>query len=242
MSWFLLLACADPVPPPPMMKDLWRPYLRVNVGAPLGEPEAVRVYFHPEEIGGCQDIQSIRASFDGVPLTRLHGKVQEKGYDYDRDCNVFEFEAPLAAVAGKAAEGVSRVEVTDGEVTAVLEATDLTVTRRLVAASPGPYARGETVELRWEPAGATVDPRTAFGVKLRAQGNERLVGGAAVVVTPEAVRVTLPAELSDNWVGPVELDFVGTSGVQPTVRRCAWAVECAVNRLYTVPPVTITVK
>lgn len=225
-----------------MIKDLWRPHLRVNVGAPLGQPETVRVFFHPEEIGACQNIAGIAATVDGVPLTRLHGRVREKGYDYDRDCNVFEFEAPLSAVAGRAVEGISRVEVTDGESTAVMEVANLFADRALVPTTPGPYARGETITLRWQPGGDTIDPKFRFALLLRANGDEKVVGGEAVGVTPESVRVTLPLDLPASWVGPVDAEFVGTGGVQPTVKRCVWAVDCQANRVYTLPKLTLTLR
>lgn len=236
----LLLACAEPPKPPPTIPDLWRPILRVNAGAAPGRPARVDVYFHPEEVGSCQPIPGIAAAVDGVPLTRLHGKVDQGGYQYDRDCNVFEFTAAVDAVRGHAQGGRSKVTVTDGTTTATAEIEHLLDERSLALVSPGPFARGEVVTLAWTPGGNVVDPKGRYGVTLRAGDDEVFV--TPVTVLADTVQFTVPADLPEAYTGTVTAEFVGTAGVQPKVVGCVWAAACEVSLTYLVPPVALPLK
>lgn len=235
----LLVACdTEPPPPPPSISMIQRPVLVVNTGATPSRAESVQVFVHPEQQGACLTIPTLKASVDGVPLVQLHGKVDQNGYKYDRDCDVYEFtlEAPVPPPAE-----LSVVEVTDGTVTMRAEIASL-FTPRALGVRGGPYHRGDVVTLAWSPAGDTVAPDGDIGVELTAGESRVFVGKDAVSLVDDQVAFTLPKDLPAAFTGPVQVEFRGTLAVQPTVKTCQWAVACQVSRTYVVAPVTIEVR
>ncbi len=239
---FLLVAACDLTPPepPPALNQVLRPVLVVNTGSTGITSETVTVFVHPEQAGPCLPIPTLKATVDGVGLTQLHGKVKRNGYDYDRDCDVYEFslEHPLGAP-----KDVSVVEVTDGQATIRAEIPALFAPRTLSLPAAGTvYERGGEVRLTWKPAGDVVAADADIGIELRAGEDARFLGKTAVKHTGGEVVFTLPADLPANWSGPVSVEFRGSLDVQPAIKTCVWAVTCQVSRTYVVEPVTITLK
>ena len=242
MIFFLLLACGlEPPPPPPALKMVLRPVLVVNTGSTGITGETVQVFVHPEQAGPCLPVPTLTATVDGVALTQLHGKVKRNGYDYDRDCDVYEFvlEHPLAP-----SPEVSVIEVGDGEVAIRAEIPALFTPRTLgVPSDPATtYQRGDEVHLTWTPPGDVVAKDADIGIELRAGEESRFLGKSAVRHTGGEVVFTLPADLPPAWSGPVTVEFRGSLDVQPAVRTCTWAVTCQVSRTYVVEPVTIRLR
>jgi hypothetical protein len=235
----LASACfSEPPPPPASINMVQRPVLVVNAGSTPSRPESVQVFVHPEQQGGCLVIPTLKASVDGVVLTQLHGKVDQNGYRYDRDCDVYEFVLQGQAPPPK---DLSVVEVTDGTITMRAEVANLLSPRRLQVHG-GPYKRGDEVRLGWTPPGDTVAPDGDLGVELRAGEASHFLGKTAVHLVGDELVFTLPEDLPPAFTGPVEVEFRGTMAVQPTVKTCTWAVACQVSRTYVVDPVTVQVR
>lgn len=232
-----LLACGEePEPPPPGMRLMMRPILALNTGVagPEGGEKAV-AFLHPEQLGPCQKFEPT-FTLDGVPMTRLHGKVQGE-FNYNRDCNVFEYALDPATGVGTGPQ--STLVVTDGKDTARMVVDNL-FAPRTVTPEQATAKAGEEVVLRWSPATDVYDGKGVLGVTLRREGEEPVVvRGADVAWVDGTVRFKLPADLAP---GPLAVEFQGTAFVQPRVAACEWVVRCDQARTYTVAPTTLTVQ
>lgn len=232
-----MMACGEgPAPPPPGMRLMMRPILALNTGvAGPGGPEKAVAFLHPEQLGPCQKFEPT-FTLDGVPMTRLHGKVTGQ-FRYDRDCNVYEYA--LEPATGVGGGPTSTLVVTDGVDTARMVVDNLFAPRTL-APEKATAKPGEEVVLRWSPATDVYDGKGVLGVTLTREGEEPVaVRGADVRFADGAVRFTLPADIAP---GPLGVEFQGTAFVQPHVAACEWVVRCDLTRTYTVAPASITVE
>lgn len=229
MILLLLGACGDAPKPYMEFKDVFKPSLVINAGDAPGRGEGLQVLVHPERAGTCRPLPKLRAEVDGVPLTRLHGKVKGD-FEYDRDCYVYEFIADAAALAGRKGGDTSVVKVTDGEFTLEAEILHLFSPRTLRV--EGEVKPGGPLVLAWAPGGDVLVEKLPMGVTVRSGGRSETV--RELSVTPAEVKLTLP-----EWAGPdTTVEFIGTAALQPTVQRCT-AVGCSASRVYTVPPVPL---
>lgn len=229
MILLLLGACGDAPKPYMDFKDVFKPSLVINAGDAPGRGEGLQVLVHPERAGTCRPLPKLTAEVDGVPLTRLHGKVKGE-FEYDRDCYVYEFVADAAALAKRPAKDVNVVKVTDGETTLEAEVQHLFSPRTLRV--EGEVKPGAPLVLVWAPGGDTMVEKVQTGVTIRSGERTEIV--RELTVTPVDVRFTLP-----EWAGKdTTAEFIGTAALQPTVSRCG-ATTCSASRVYTVPPVTL---
>lgn len=231
---FALLACSDPAPPAPEehhLTDLFRPQLQLNTGSLPGGPEQIQLFLHPLTPGVCHPIPKLAATFDGKPMTRLHGRVEgERGYD--RDCAVYEFTIDPKEVAVGAS---NVVVVTDSVSTYTMEVANLFVPRT-VTPSATAVKPGDSLTLAWSPATDVVTKDGDVGVELRLGDKRALVKRKDIVFGPGTLTFTVPEGLS----GEVTASVYGTLGVQPAVTKCVGADHCGVSREYDVPAFTLT--
>lgn len=209
-------------------KDVFNPILVMNAGKLPERGEVLQVLVHPELGGTCRPLPALRADVDGVPLTRLHGKV-EGPEGYERDCMVYEFMADAATLAKRSGDDAT-ITVTDGKTSLVGTVRNLFGERRLEPEAVG--ADGK-LRLRWVP------------------GGDRVVGGVAASLTlsgafppihvkdPELSAEAVSFALPEAAKGTVLVEFKGTLAIQPTVTACTGALRCEASRAYTVPPVSI---
>jgi hypothetical protein len=229
-----LLACGDEEPAPYQdFKDVFEPVLVMNAGDVPGKGETLQVFVHPERAGVCRPLPKLTANVDGVPLTRLHGKVPgEKGYD--RDCMVYEFTADAETLAKRTAGPDATVTVTDGVTSISGSAKNLFGPR--VLEQDGPIGADRKLRLRWVPGGDRVDPAMKPALELKGGFKTQLLKPPELVLTPEAVEVVLPAEVS----GAFTAEFTGTLSMQPSTTACTGAHRCEATRVYVVEPVKLT--
>lgn len=233
MILLLALACGGEEEPKPFQdfKDVFHPVLVVNAGALPDQGEAIQVFVHPDRSGACRTLDKLTANVDGVPLTRLHGRVPgENGYD--RDCMVYEFTADTEALKKRPDSVDGTVTVTDGVTTISSTTKNLFGPRSLEAEPITPDGK---VRLRWVPGGDTLSKAVKPSVILRGVFKEVVLRAPALVVTPEAVEFTLPAEAA----GEMTAELTGTLAIQPTVTACVGAFRCESSRAYVVPPVSL---
>lgn len=229
----LLLACEEPPPETHMLKDIYRPHLQLNTGYLPGGPEQIQLFLHPELAGPCHPIPEVAATFDGKPMTRLHGKVE--GPDgYDRDCAIFEFSIDSSTITPGPS---SVVTVTDGVDTYTLEAANVFAKRTLTPSATELIA-GDSITFAWSPAGDVVGPKADVGFELTAGEKRVIVKRKDIVFGVGTMTFTLPADLT----GDVTVDIFGNSGISPAITRCEGAHACAVSREYDVDPITLHVK
>jgi hypothetical protein len=231
-----LLACAEPPPKIDHMSDLYHPILQLNTGAVPGGTEQFQLLMHPEMQGICHPLDAMAATFDGKPLTRLHGKV-EGGAPYDRDCAVFEFALGAGEVPGANVVASDEVTVTDGVETYRMVVTNLYAPRVLTLTSPATVKAGDPVTMSWSPATDVVAAKGKVGFELRAGDKRVVVPRKDVTFAPGSIQFVLPPGID----GDVTATLFGTDAIQPAVATCEGAFACAVSRSYSVPPFALSV-
>ena len=231
LAW--LVACEE-APKYDKFADVFEPSLTVNAGAVPPRGESLQVLVHPARVGVCRPLPELKATVDGVPLERLHGKVEMDTYSYDRDCNVYEFSLDTAGLAARPAGERSVVTVTDGVTTLSLETRNLFAPRSLAVVTDPVVAQGEVV-LRWSPGGDVIAAESNFAVELVGEaGKWRVVPTA---VTPQDVRFTLPADAR----GELTAEFLGSKAISPPLLACTGAKTCQVSRVFLPAPVRLSV-
>lgn len=221
--------------------DVYQPALTVNAGETEPRGKRVQVLVHPAREGVCRPLPELRADVDGVPLTRLHGKVDNGSFKYDRDCFVYEFEGDAAFVAKVAGKPSNTVTVTDGVTTVSLTARNLFAESGLTVETAEPKA-GAEVALTLAPGDDLLDASVPISVSIVRVEPPPAEGEKAVVVpataTPGSVRFTVPAELS----GVVAVDLMGTRAWGPEVTACTGTQSCSASRTFVAPTVRLTLK
>jgi hypothetical protein len=212
--------------------DVYQPTLTANYSErPLKGPH-LQVLLSPAHAGVCRPIPALKASIDGVELTRLHGRFTDANFDYDRDCNVYEFEADAAALAKRAVAADGVVSMFDGTATYSVTVKNLFVPRTLRV--EGVLQAGKEATMRIVPRGDIVAENPTFQIEL-SQGDwkERLpaawLNGGIHFVVPEGKS------------GDFSLQWLGSSFVQPKVENCA-ASLCTASRTAPADPLVVTVR
>ncbi len=232
-----LLACADgpEVVPFNTFADVHQPQLEINAGNLAPRGRRIQVFVHPELEGVCRALPDLRASVDGVPLTRLHGKYDDGNLRYDRDCFVYEFEG-LADVVGKVAANPDNVVTVSDGITTLAATVHQLFSEPRFEGPTAPVAAGSEVVLTLVPAGDNVDPTVVVSVDLTVEGSPKLSVPAAAA--KDGIRFTLPADVH----GAVSVEVFGTLAYNPPVTACVVAAKCSASRVFVAPPMALTVQ
>jgi hypothetical protein len=171
------------------------------------------------------------ATFNGSPLKRMRGAYANGDLAYDRD-TLLEFAfpgpdttsfgselgGPIPARARSGAGATLRIEDAGG--VWVLSVPDAFTPRTLTLVSPadGVLHRGGRVVLRWSPstdalAGTTIGLRRAAAPLEFEKTDDATIEG-------DRITVTIPKNLPQGFDGPVELDLMGTTFIEPQVGPC----------------------
>jgi hypothetical protein len=212
--------------------DLFRPQVQLNTGSVPGGPEQVQLFVNPLTPGPCHPIPGLKATLDGVEMTRLRGKVEgENGYD--RDCNVYEFTMDAARVEQKP---TNTLVITDGTNTFTMDVAHL-FDPRTVTPSATTVKPKDSVTLAWSPGTDVLAPKGDFGIELKGGDKPVFVRRTDLVIGAGTVTFTMPEGVS----GEVTATVFGTMTMQPAVTKCEGAHTCGVSRAYDVPPFQLTV-
>ncbi len=214
--------------------DIFEPGLTVNAGEIPPGGKRLQVLVSPAREGACRALPKIRADIDGVPLTRLHGKVDNGAFKYDRDCFVYEFEGNAELIAKVSAKPENVVTVTDGVTTLSLTATNLFVETTMVVES-GKVVAGAEVVLKLVPGGDLVDTTVPVSVDIRAEGQD--LASVTAVVTADRLTFAMPADRKGN----VSVDLMGTRAFQPILSACVGTKSCSASRAFLVPTLAVDV-
>ena len=233
-----LLACDGTPPERPYNKfvDVFEPILTVNAGNMPPRGSRVQVIAHAKLASMCRELPELKADINGVPLTRLHGKVDDGVYVYDRDCNIYEFEGDAAFIARLPASEESVVTVTDGVTSISTKTRHLFAQPKLTVEKPEMSAGSEVV-MRWSPGGDVVNVGAAVTVSLTQADAEPIVV-KEVKASAETITFTLPPELK----GDVQVDLYGTRAFNPPVLTCVGATTCEVSRVFITESVHLVVR
>lgn len=216
--------------------DVYQPILTVNAGDTPARGPRLQVLAHAELVGACRELPELRADVNGVQLKRLHGKVEDGNYVYDRDCNVYEFEGDAAWIAALPPSELQVITVTDGVTSVSATTRNLFAKPALTIENPA-VAAGSEVVLKWAPGGDVVNEKAPVSVSLKAADLDAIVL-TDVKATAESITFTLPAELK----GEVSVDLRGTRAFNPPVVACTSLSKCEVSRAFVIEPVTLNVK
>jgi hypothetical protein len=208
--------------------------LQLNTGSVPGGPEQFQLLLHPELTGVCHPIDALAATFDGRPLTRLHGRVTG-AVPYDRDCSVFEFTMDATAVAPAP---TNELTVTDGATTYHMVVAGLFAPRAMALAADAPVKPGDSVTLQWSPATDVVDPKGKVGLELKGAEKRVVLARKDLTFGPGTLAFVVP----DGFSGAVTVSAYGTDVIQPAVTTCDGPFQCIVSRSYSVDPVTLQVE
>lgn len=233
-----LLACDGTPPEKPYNKfvDVFEPILTVNAGNMPPRGPRVQVIAHAKLASVCRELPELKADINGVPLQRLHGKVDDGVYVYDRDCNIYEFEGDAALIARLPPAEESVITVTDG-VTSISTKTRHLFAQPKLTVEKAEVSLGSEVVMRWSPGGDTVNVAAAVTVSLTQSGAEPIVV-SEVKATAETLTFTLPPDLK----GDVLVDLYGTRAFNPPVLACVGATTCEVSRAFVTEPVHLVVR
>ncbi len=233
-----LLACDSTPEEKPFnhFVDVYNPILTVNAGDTPARGPRLQVLAHAELVGACRELPELRADVNGVQLTRLHGKVEDGNYIYDRDCNVYEFEGDSALIAALPPSDLQVITVTDG-VTSVSATTRNLFTKPALTIENPKVAAGSEVTLKWMPGGDVVNEKAPVSVSLNAAEADAILV-TEVKATAESITFTLPSDLK----GDVSVDLRGTRAFNPPVVACTSLTACEVSRAFVIEPLTLTVN
>ncbi len=216
--------------------DVYQPILTVNAGDTPARGPRLQVLAHAELVGACRELPELRADVNGVQLTRLHGKVEDGNYVYDRDCNVYEFEGNAALIAALPPSELQVITVTDG-VTSVSTTTRNLFAKPALTVENPKVAAGSEVVLKWVPGGDVVNEKAPVSVSLKPAEADAIVV-TEVKATAESITFTLPSDLK----GDVSVDLRGTRAFNPPVVACTSKTACEVSRAFVIEPLTLTVN
>ncbi|MSQ02846.1 MAG: hypothetical protein EXR71_13300 [Myxococcales bacterium] len=215
--------------------DIFEPGLTVNAGEIPPGGKRLQVLVSPAREGACRALPKLRADLDGLPLTRLHGKVDHGAFKYDRDCFAYEFEGKADLIAQVSGKPENVITVTDGVTTLSLTATNLFVETTMVVESATVRA-GADVTLRLVPGGDVVDAAVPVAIDIHAEGRDLV--SVAAVVAGDLLTVPMPA----GSKGKATLDLMGTRAFQPVVTTCVGTRSCSASRAFIVPTLAVDVQ
>lgn len=227
-----LFAC-EPAPEPFMdLVDVYQPTLTVNYSERREQGPKLQVLLNPARAGVCRPLPELKGDVDGVPLTRLHGNFQDENFQYNRDCNVYEFEAD-AAVLGKRAEAPDAVvTLTDGKTSYSVKVKNLFVPRTLRV--EGALVAGQEGVFRIEPPGDIVGDKPVFQLLFAAGETKTKVEAPWI---DGGIHAVVPADIH----GEATVEWFGTGFVQPSLEACT-ATLCTASRTVVAAPFMVSVK
>ncbi len=232
-----LLACSTVEEEVPFSNfaDIFEPALTVNAGEIPPGGKRLQVLVSPAREGACRALPKIRADVDGVPLRRLHGKVNDGSFKYDRDCFVYEFEGNAELIAKVSGKPENVVTVTDGVTTLSLTAKNLFVETAMVVESET-VVGGAEVALKLVPGGDVFDATVPVSIDIHTEGQE--LASVTAVVAGDRLTFAMPADRK----GAATLDLMGTRAFGPVVTSCVGTKSCAASRAFIVPTLTVDVR
>ena len=231
MIW-ILLACADKPRPFMDLVDVYEPTLTVNYSERLNETPKLQVLLNSSRAGVCRPLPDLKATIDGVELTRLHGHFEDTNFHYDRDCSVYEFEADAALLGKRPAAPDAKVSLSDGKTSYAVTVKNMFVPRTLRV--EGALEAGKEVVLRVDPKGDIVNKEPVFALMFLAgdvkeKVEAKWIDGGIHAVVPEGVH------------GETTIEWYGSGFFQPAMDGCT-SHACTASRTVLGAPLVVSVK
>lgn len=231
-AFWALFAC-EPAPEPFMdLVDVYQPTLTVNYSERRDQGPKLQVLLNPARAGVCRPLPELKADIDGVALTRLHGNFKDENFEYNRDCNVYEFEGDAALLAKRAGAPDAVVTLTDGKTSYSVKVKNLLVPRTLRV--EGVLVAGQEGVFRIEPPGDIVGEKPVFQLLFVAGETKNKVDAQWI---DGGIHAVVPADIH----GDVTVEWFGTGFVQPSFEACT-ATLCTASRTVVAAPFTVSVK